>query len=40
LTSSSGRWRVKFQSTLLLHQYRLKTSLVQPLLDWISLVLV
>jgi hypothetical protein len=40
LTPSSGRWRVKFQSTLLLHQYRLKNSLVQPLLDWISLVLV
>ena len=28
-------WRVRFQSDLMLHQYRVKTTLVQPLLDWI-----
>ena len=32
---SRARWRVRFQSDLLLHKYRVKSSLVQPLLDWV-----
>jgi hypothetical protein len=32
---SLGRWKVGFQSDLWLHHYRVKQSLVQPLLDWI-----
>ena len=30
-----GRWRMKFQDDLLLHQFRVKDSLVMPLLEWI-----
>jgi hypothetical protein len=33
---SLARWKVRFQSDLLLHQFRVKSPLVQPLLDWIS----
>ena len=32
---SMGRWRVKFKADLQLHQYRVKSSMVQPLLQWI-----
>ena len=32
---SLGRWRVLFQSDLMLHKYRVKDSLVQPLIEWI-----
>jgi hypothetical protein len=27
-------WKVRFKSDLLLHQFRVKAALVQPLLDW------
>jgi hypothetical protein len=30
-----ARWKVRFLSDLQLHRYRVKDSLVQPLLDWI-----
>ena len=30
-----GRWKIKFQNDLLLHQYRVKESLVTPLTEWI-----
>jgi hypothetical protein len=30
-----ARWNVRFQNDLQLHKYRMKNSLVQPLLDWI-----
>jgi hypothetical protein len=32
---SRRRWKVRFQNDLLLHQYRVKDSVVQPLIDWI-----
>jgi hypothetical protein len=32
---SFGRWKVGFQSDLLLHKYRVKTAAVQPLVDWL-----
>jgi hypothetical protein len=32
---SLARWGVRFRSDLMMHQYRVKASLVQPLLDWI-----
>jgi hypothetical protein len=32
---SLRRWKVRFQSDLLLHQHRVKPAMVQPLLDWI-----
>jgi hypothetical protein len=32
---SLNRWKVRFQSDLLLHQYRVKAAMVQPLLEWI-----
>jgi hypothetical protein len=32
---SVARWRVRFKTDLSLHQYRVKASLVEPLLDWI-----
>jgi hypothetical protein len=32
---SLSRWGVRFKSDLMLHQYRVKPSLVQELLDWI-----
>jgi hypothetical protein len=31
-----GRWKVCFQSDLILHRYRVKTSCVQPLVEWIA----
>jgi hypothetical protein len=31
---SFARWKVRFKSDLLLHQFRVKSDLVQPLLDW------
>jgi hypothetical protein len=31
-----ARWNVRFQHDLQLHRYRIKHSLVQPLLDWIQ----
>jgi hypothetical protein len=30
-----ARWKVKFKSDLSLHQYRIKATLVEPILDWI-----
>ena len=33
--ASFGRWRVRFQSDLLLHRFRVKSALVQPLVDWL-----
>uniref|UniRef100_A0ACD5WUQ5 Uncharacterized protein n=1 Tax=Avena sativa TaxID=4498 RepID=A0ACD5WUQ5_AVESA len=33
---SFSRWKVRFQHDLLLHQFRVKQSVVQPLLDWSS----
>jgi hypothetical protein len=33
---SLARWWVRFKSDLSLHQYRIKYSLVQPLLDWLA----
>jgi hypothetical protein len=31
-----GRWKVIFQSDLLIHQYRVKPDMVQDLLTWIQ----
>jgi hypothetical protein len=33
---SIARWKVCFQSDLLLHQYRVKATKVQPLVEWIA----
>lgn len=33
--SSFGRWKVRFQNDLMLHQYKIKAPLVQPLIDWL-----
>ena len=35
IESSFGRWKVKFMADLYLHRYRIKESLVQPLLLWL-----
>jgi hypothetical protein len=32
---SFKRWRVRFQHDLMLHRYRVNSTLVQPLVDWI-----
>ena len=32
---SFSHWRVRFRSDILLHRYRVKPSLVQPLVDWV-----
>jgi hypothetical protein len=32
--TSFACWKVRFKSDLLLHQYRVKSAMVQPLLDW------
>jgi hypothetical protein len=32
---SMARWKVKFRSDLLLHKYRVKAAMVQPLMDWV-----
>jgi hypothetical protein len=32
---SLRHWRVRFQHDLMLHRYRVKASLVQPLVDWV-----
>ena len=32
---SLARWKVLFQADLLIHQHRVKASLVQPLLSWV-----
>jgi hypothetical protein len=34
ITPSVNRWRVGFQHDLLLHRFKVKSSLVQPLIDW------
>jgi hypothetical protein len=31
-----ARWKVCFQSDLLLHRYRVKEASVQPLVEWIT----
>jgi hypothetical protein len=36
LPRSLARWRTKYQSDLMLHQYRVKSELVQPLIDWLQ----
>jgi mannosylglycoprotein endo-beta-mannosidase len=36
VTPSLARWRVRFQSDLSIHQYRIKTAIVQPLLEWLQ----
>jgi hypothetical protein len=33
--ASFGRWRVCFQSDLMLHQFRVNAARVQPLIDWL-----
>jgi hypothetical protein len=33
--SSFGRWRVGFSSDLMLHRFKVKAALVQPLIDWL-----
>jgi hypothetical protein len=33
--SSFGQWRVGFSSDLMLHQFKVKGALVQPLIDWL-----
>jgi hypothetical protein len=30
-----GRWKVCFQGDLLLHKYKVKAALVQPLVEWL-----
>jgi hypothetical protein len=32
---SLARWKVKTQSDILLHRYRIKPTLIQPLVDWV-----
>jgi hypothetical protein len=34
--ASVGRWKVRFQHDLMLHQYKVQTALVQPLIDWLQ----
>ena len=33
---SFNRWKVGFQSDLMLHTYKIKTELVQPLVAWLA----
>jgi hypothetical protein len=37
---SFDRWKVRFQSDLMLHRYRVKEALIQPLIDWVLLTFV
>jgi hypothetical protein len=37
---SFQRWRVRVQSDLMLHQFRVKTALVQPLVDWVASIFI
>jgi hypothetical protein len=32
--TSFACWKVRFKKDLLLHQYRVKSAMVQPLFDW------
>jgi Fe-S cluster biosynthesis and repair protein YggX len=36
ISTDFGRWRVCFQSDLLLHRYRVKSGCIQPLVEWIA----
>lgn len=36
---SLARWMVRFKSDVMVHQYRVKAALVQPLLDWVRSLL-
>jgi hypothetical protein len=38
--ASFVRWKVRFQKDLLLHQYKVKAALVQPLIDWLRNIFV
>jgi hypothetical protein len=33
--ASINRWKVKFQGDLMLHRFKVKEMLVQPLIDWL-----
>jgi hypothetical protein len=35
VTASLDRWKIKFQNDVMLHQYKVKAALVQPLIDWL-----
>jgi hypothetical protein len=36
IVPSFPRWKVRFQTDLKLHRYRVKSQLVQPLIDWLA----
>jgi hypothetical protein len=38
--ASFVRWKVRFQKDLLLHQYKVKAALIQPLIDWLRNIFV
>jgi hypothetical protein len=37
---SFGRWKVRFQHDLMLHQYKVKAALIKPLIDWLHEIFV
>jgi hypothetical protein len=37
---SINRWKVRFQSDLMLHQYKVKAAMIQPLIDWLLTIFV
>jgi hypothetical protein len=40
IPASINRWKVGFQKDLLLHRFRVKAALVQPLIDWLLSIFV
>jgi hypothetical protein len=38
--ASFNRWKVCFQSDVLLHKYKVKSSCVQPLVEWLLSIFV
>jgi hypothetical protein len=37
---SFNRWKVGFQGDLLLHKHKVKSALVQPLVEWLLTIFV
>jgi hypothetical protein len=34
-SATIDRWKVRVQGDILLHRYKVKSALVQPLIDWL-----
>jgi hypothetical protein len=34
-SATIDRWKVRVQGNILLHRYKVKSALVQPLIDWL-----